>query len=56
MLKMIVEKQVLLIIAGVFMALGIGRKCEVPATLRKRVYGAGNKKKNTHPFIRQVRA
>ena len=35
MLKMIVEKQVLLIIAGVFMALGIGSKCVVDATLRK---------------------
>ena len=56
MLKMIVEKQVLLIIAGVFMALGIGSKCVVDATLRKLVYGAGNMNKSTHPFIRLVRA
>lgn len=56
MLKMIVEKQVLLIIAGVFMALGIGSKCVVNATLRKLVYGAGNMNKSTHPFIRLVRA
>lgn len=56
MLKMIVEKQVLLIIAGVFMALGIGSKCVVNATLGKLVYGAGNMNKSTHPFIRLVRA
>lgn len=56
MVKMIVEKQVLLIIAGVFMALGIGSKCVVDATLRKLVYGAGNMNKSTHPFIRLVRA
>ena len=56
MLKMIVEKQVLLIIAGVFMALEIGSKCVVDATLRKLVYGAGNMNKSTHPFIRLVRA
>lgn len=56
MLKMIVEKQVLLIIAGVFMALGIGSKCVVDATLRKLVYGAGNMNKSIHPFIRLVRA
>lgn len=56
MLKMIVEKQVLLIIVGVFMALGIGSKCVVDATLRKLVYGAGNMNKSTHPFIRLVRA
>lgn len=38
------------------MALGIGSKCVVDATLRKLVYGAGNMNKSTHPFIRLVRA
>lgn len=56
MLEMMVEKQMLLVITGIFTVLGVGSKCIVNLSLKRLVYGAENMNKSTHPFIRLVRA
>lgn len=56
MLKMIVDKQILVIVLGVFTAIGIASKCIVNGALSRLVRAAGNMNKSNHPLMRLVRA
>ena len=56
MLRMIVDKQIIVIALGIFTAAGILSKCVVNAILARLVRAAGNMNKSTHPLMRLVRA
>ena len=56
MLKVILDRHVLLILMGVFSVLGIVSKCIASITLKRLVQAAGNMNKSTHPLVRLVRA
>ncbi len=56
MLKIIVDKQITIILLGVFTALGIVSKCVVNSALSCMVRAAGNMNKSNHPLMRLVRA
>ncbi len=56
MLELILDKQILFILMGVFAALGVLSKCIANVTLKKLVRAAGNMGKSTHPLMRLVRA
>lgn len=56
MLKMIVDRQLLVIALGIFTALGIISKVVVNGTLKRLVRAAGNMSKSNHPLMRLVRA
>lgn len=54
MLRMIVDKQIIVIALGVFTAAGIISKCMVNTILSRLVRAAGNMNKSTHPLMRLV--
>lgn len=56
MLKLMVERQIVVITLGVFTGLGILSKCMVNAILARLVHAAGNMSKSTHPLMRLMRA
>lgn len=56
MLRMIVDKQIIVIALGVFTAAGILSKCMVNGVLARLVHAAGNMNKSNHPLMRLVRA
>lgn len=56
MLRIIVDKQIIVIALGIFTAAGILSKCMVNAILARLVRAAGNMNKSTHPLMRLVRA
>lgn len=56
MLKLMVERQIIVIALGVFTGVGILSKCVVNAILARLVHAAGNMSKSTHPLMRLMRA
>ena len=56
MLRMIVDKQIIVIALGIFTAAGILSKCMVNGVLARLVRAAGNMNKSNHPLMRLVRA
>ncbi len=54
MLRMIVDKQIIVIALGVFTAAGILSKCMVNAILANLVRAAGSMNKSNHPLMRLV--
>lgn len=56
MLKLMVERQIIVIALGIFTGLGILSKCIVNAILARLVHAAGNMSKSTHPLMRLMRA
>ncbi|MGN1168273.1 MAG: hypothetical protein ACI4S2_17805 [Lachnospiraceae bacterium] len=56
MLKMIVDRQLIVIVLGIFTALGIISKCVVNVSQKRMVRAAGNMNKSNHPLMRLVRA
>lgn len=56
MLKMIVDKQIVIIALGVFTAVGVLSKCIVNRILSRLVRASGNMNKSNHPLMRLVRA
>ena len=56
MLKMIVDRQLIVVALGIFTALGIISKCVANVTLKRMVCAAGNMSKSNHPLMRLVRA
>lgn len=56
MLRMIVDKQIIVIALGIFTIAGILSKCMVNAILSRLVRAAGNMNKSPHPLMRLVRA
>ena len=56
MLKMIVDRQLIVVALGIFTALGIISKCVANVTLKRMVCAAGNMNKSNHPLMRLVRA
>lgn len=56
MLKLMVERQIIVMALGVFAGAGILSKCLVNATLARLVRASGNMSKSTHPLMRLMRA
>lgn len=56
MLKMIVDRQLIVVALGVFTALGVVSKVVVNITQKRMVRAAGNMNKSNHPLMRLVRA
>lgn len=56
MLKMIVDRQIVVIVLGIFTVLGLLSKCVVNVSLKRMVRAAGNMNKSNHPLMRLVRA
>lgn len=56
MLRLMVERQIIVIALGIFTGVGILSKCMVNAVLARLVRAAGNMSKSTHPFMRLLRA
>ncbi|MGN1266306.1 MAG: hypothetical protein ACI4UH_00060 [Dorea sp.] len=56
MLEIIVEKQLIYVLMGIFAAIGVVSKCVANVALKRLIRGAGNMSKSTHPLMRLVRA
>lgn len=56
MLRLMVERQIIVAALGVFAGAGILSKCLVNATLARLVHASGNMSKSTHPLMRLMRA
>ena len=56
MLKVIVDKPVLIVLMGIFVGVGILSKLIVSITLKKMVKAASDMSKSAHPLMRLVRA
>lgn len=56
MLEIIVDKQIIYVLMGVFAAIGVVSKCVSNVALKRLVRAAGNMSKSAHPLMRLVRA
>lgn len=56
MLRLMVERQIIVMALGVFAGAGIISKCLVNVILARLVHAAGNMSKSTHPLMRLMRA
>ncbi len=56
MLELIVDKQMIYVLMGIFAVIGVVSKCVSDVTLKQLVKAAGNMSKSTHPLMRLVRA
>lgn len=56
MLRLMVERQIIVMALGVFAGAGILSKCMVNAILARLVHASGNMSKSTHPLMRLMRA